>query len=408
MCAGLFLSGLVARTGYAQLSFQGTYRPRTELRDGYRLMRTDQTQPAFFTSQRTRLGLNYQGDQYRFHMAVQDVRTWGDVEQLKDHANLNVHEAWAAIDFSPDFTLKMGRQELVYDDQRLLGSVNWTQQARSHDAAVMQFNLSGTQFHIGGAYNQDAQNVLGNRYTLNNYKVLSYLWGHHNYGKFDISVLALSDGFQVGNQTNFRYTYGTFLTYGEKDWNVTGTAYLQNGDDASRRNIAAYMLAGSGTYNAGIISLTAGYDYLSGGSANDSNSSRKAFNTLYATNHKFYGNMDYFLNVPADTRGGGLQDLYLKSSAPLSDEVGTGIDVHHFALAQEIADPKNAGSTLSKSLGSEIDSHISYKFNDDVTLKGGYSVMFSSESLAHIQLKNDNLTQHWGWIMLSLTPSYKF
>lgn len=402
------LSGLVTQTGYAQLSFQGTYRPRTELRDGYRLMQTDQTKPAFFTSQRTRLGLNYRGDQYRFNIAVQDVRTWGDVEQLKDHANLNVHEAWGAIDFSPDFTLKMGRQELVYDDQRLLGSVNWTQQARSHDAAVMQFNLSGTQFHIGGAYNQDAQNVLGNQYTLNNYKVLSYLWGHHNYGMFDISLLALSDGFQVGDQTNFRYTYGTYLKYGDENWNVTGTAYLQNGDDASRRNIAAYLLAGAAMFKTGIISLTVGYDYLSGGSSSDSNPSRKAFNTLYATNHKFYGNMDYFLNVPADTRGGGLQDLYLKSSLPLSDEVGAGIDLHHFSLAQEIADPINTGSTLTKGLGSEMDSHISYQFNDDVTLKAGYSVMFSSASLAHIQLKNDNLTQHWGWIMLSLTPSYNF
>jgi len=44
---------------FAQVSLTGEFRPRTELRDGYRILNTEQSEAAFFTSQRTRLNLLY-------------------------------------------------------------------------------------------------------------------------------------------------------------------------------------------------------------------------------------------------------------------------------------------------------------------------------------------------------------
>lgn len=395
--------------GLSQLTLDGEFRPRTEFRNGYRVLRTENTKPAFFTSQRTRLSLNYKNDRYEIGISGQDVRVWGGVNQLQDNPNVNIHEAWATLSVTKSLGLKLGRQELIYDDHRLLGSVNWTQQARSHDALVLAYQEDGKKFKvdIGGAYNQESENLLGNSYALNNYKVLSYLWLNKEFGPLSVSAIGLTDGFErPAGSVNFRYTYGTHLVLSKEDWILTGSLYFQNGDDATRNNIAASMYSAKVTYPVNSIKLTAGFDHLSGGDVGDQNLSRHAFSTLYATNHKFYGNMDYFLNIPGDTHGGGLQDLYLQANYSWSKGSGINSTYHYFALSGNVADPLNSAQTLDKGLGSEIDLNISHTFTPDITFKIGYSMLFADDSLEHLQQDNAETLQHWGWVMLSLTPEF--
>lgn len=392
----------------AQFTLDATFRPRTELRNGYRLMRTAQTDPAFFTSQRTRLGLDYQSDLYRLHLAVQDVRTWGDVAQLQDNANVNVHEAWIALDPSSTFRLKMGRQELIYDNQRLLGSVNWTQQARSHDALVAQYHSRDDMFQldVGAAYNQEQENLLGNTYSINNYKFLTYVWAKKKLGALDVSGLFLSDGFQAEpDKTNFRYTYGTYLDYSADNFGASGSVYLQSGDDLTRNNIAAHMFALNAHYGLESFQLSGGFDYLSGGSADDANPARHTFNTLYATNHKFYGHMDYFLNIPSDTRSGGLQDLHFGAGYNVGDKTNLQLTYHYLALANEISDPLAPAETTEQYLGSEFDLGMRYRATDAITFRAGFSTLFSGSALDAVQLRNGEDPQYWGWAMLQVSPT---
>ncbi len=392
---------------FGQLNVDAEFRPRTEYRNGYQLLRTSDTEPAVFTSQRTRISLGYESEGYEIKVSGQDVRVWGDTEQLQDNANVNIHEAWARVNLSEQLGLKLGRQELVYDDQRLLGSVNWTQRARSHDALVVQFSDPEPDLRIdlGGAYNQEAQKVFGNNYALNNYKVLSYLWMQKTFGHVDASALFLTDGFerQTG-QTSFRYTYGTHLNYNRQRLHVSGSAYYQQGNDGSRRDISAYMLAADASYDLDFLQFRVGYDYLSGGNASDTNPAQNTFHTLYATNHKFYGNMDYFLNIPADTRGGGLQDLHIGTNYRVTEDFNIGLTYHSFVLANEISAPQNITETLDQYLGSEFDLNFSYQFTDEITFKMGYSTLFGSSSLDRLQLRNGKTPQHWGWAMVVLTP----
>lgn len=392
---------------YAQLSVEGTFRPRSEYRNGYRMLRTPGSEPAYFISQRTRLSASYASDNYKIKVSGQDVRVWGGVSQLQDNPNVNIHEAWAQLDLSEALQLKLGRQELVYGTQRLLGSVNWTQQGRSHDALVVKYQSpsSGFSIDIGGAYNQQAEKVLGNTYSLNNYKVLSYLWLTQPLGPVDASVMLLTDGFEAQpNSVNYRYTYGTRLAYGGDAWQLSGSLYGQQGDDAGRRNVAAYMYAVKAGYTTSAVQFSAGYDYLSGGSASDANPARHTFSTLYATNHKFYGHMDYFLSIPADTKGGGLQDLHLGADYGITDAASLSLTYHHFALAEQIANPQNPTERLTRNLGSEFDLGFGYRFSEDISLKVGYSTMLPASSLDALQQRNGEASQHWGWAMLQLTP----
>ena len=166
----------------AQFSLTGQLRTRTELRDGYGTLETAGSKPAFLTSQRARLNFHYQSSRVIFQASVQDVRVWGaDASTINnaDGSRLSVHEAWGEIvlanardsSFAHSavqyFSVRIGRQELVYDDQRLLGNLDWLQQARRHDAIVFKLLHKGWQADLGAAFNQntDAVNYNGTYYT---------------------------------------------------------------------------------------------------------------------------------------------------------------------------------------------------------------------------------------------------
>ncbi|MDZ7693048.1 MAG: hypothetical protein U5K69_18325 [Balneolaceae bacterium] len=113
----LFLSLLLVNTAVGQFTLSGELRPRTELRHGYKTLPAEGAEAAFFTEQRSRLNLDYSKDLYEIGLSVQDVRIWGSQSQLnKTDGRFSVHQAWGQVNFNETFSLKAGRQELVYDD----------------------------------------------------------------------------------------------------------------------------------------------------------------------------------------------------------------------------------------------------------------------------------------------------
>lgn len=166
----------------AQLTINGQVRTRTEFRDGTGTLRLKTNSPSFFTSQRSRLTFNYKFNRVVFQTSLQDIRVWGqDASTISnaDGSKLGLHEAWAEIALANKndtsfksspveyFAVKIGRQELQYDDSRLLGNLDWLQQARRHDAIVFKFLDKGWQIDLGTAFNQntDAFNYNGTYYT---------------------------------------------------------------------------------------------------------------------------------------------------------------------------------------------------------------------------------------------------
>ncbi len=168
---------------HAQFSLMGQLRTRTEYRNGTGTLKAETNKPAFFTSQRSRLTFNYKWtSRITFHVSAQDVRVWGqDASTISpaDGAKFGIHEAWAEVALANQkdstfkkspvdyFSFKTGRQELLYDDSRLLGNLDWLQQARKHDAVVFKLIQKGWQVDLGGAFNQntDAFNYNGTYYT---------------------------------------------------------------------------------------------------------------------------------------------------------------------------------------------------------------------------------------------------
>ncbi|QEM10745.1 alginate export family protein [Mucilaginibacter rubeus] len=178
----LIISCFVSYNASAQLSLTGQIKTRGELRDGYGTLEPIGNKNAAFVSQRTRLSFNYKSSKLIFQTSVQDVRLWGQDAStitINDGNRLSLHEAWAELILSNKkdtsfkkspvdyFAIKAGRQEISYDDERLLGATDWIQQGRRHDAIVLKLLQSGWQLDLGAAFNQssDAINYNGTYYT---------------------------------------------------------------------------------------------------------------------------------------------------------------------------------------------------------------------------------------------------
>jgi len=112
-----------------------------------------------------------------------------------------------------------------------------------------------------------------------------------------------------------------------------------------------------------------GIDYISGDD-NPGDGTYGAFHTLYATNHKYYGFMDYFTNLPQHTWQLGLSDLHFGVGLKPIAQGGFTAVYHIFNSAQDYT--LSDGST-SNSFGSEVDLTFKYHYNRQVLFVAGAS-----------------------------------
>ncbi len=394
----------------AQLKIDAEVRPRFEYRHGFKTLFPDDADPAVFVSQRTRLNAGYKMEKLNFYLSLQDVRIWGDVSQLNtaDKNGFSVHQAWGEILFNPNISLKLGRQEIIYDDQRIFGSVGWAQQARSHDAALIRYNKDSFKFDVGFAFNQGEESLTGTTLTTpNTYKSIQYAWLHKDWEHFSGSFLFLNNGLQFTDPANsdndesrYSQTVGTHLTYKKEKLGLVSNLFYQFGNDVNDNDLSAYLLNLEANYK-----LSEQWKVSLGGelqSGNDNgapaNGDNEAFTPFYGTNHKFNGLMDYFY-VGNHIGSVGLVDLYVKANVKFNPKSALNVGVHNFMAAADLP------ADESKQLGTEIDFVYSYDFQKNINIKAGYSHLFASDGMEILKNNSDGNTNNWGWIMVTIKPT---
>ncbi len=509
----LFLCFLVPIHVSAQFTLSGQLRTRTEIRNGLGNLAVKGSKAAAFTSQRTRLNFGYKWDRLTIGISVQDVRVWGQDASSVSNADGNrlmLHEAWADLILAnkPDssikfklfdlMSIKIGRQELSYDDVRLIGNLDWLQQGRRHDMALLKTVHKGWQVDIGYAFNQnsDAFGVTGTSYIPANVPAyvknsLGYLvptpagilplalsgnavnssnktgtpvWNNppstnggnqdyksftsvyiskkfgqtkfsglffnDNFGKYKLdSVGSVSAGYVYGRRfspagpsdafdysgANNRFTYGLMLNSaigtgaGFGKIAIQAAYYAQSGknrDGITMKHAYHYTIAA--TYQKGKISVTPGYDVLSGNDA--STTEDEKFDPLYGTPHKHWGYMDYFY-VGTGSPAGGLNNPYLKLKYT-GKTFSVGADLHSFSLNKDMR--KADGSLVGKRLGTELDILLNYNMNKCTNIELGYGLMNATSNMpfAKAQATTDaaadtyRKTGTWFYAMLKFTPDF--
>lgn len=394
----------------AQLKIDAELRPRFEYRHGFKTLFPDNTDPAAFVSQRTRLNAGFKKDKLNFYLSMQDVRVWGDVPQLNtsDSNGFSIHQAWGSILFGSNLSLKIGRQEIIYDDQRIFGNVGWAQQARSHDAALLRYKKEKFKFDLGFAFNQDGEALTGTTLTTpNTYKSIQYGWFHNDWQNFSGSFLLLNNGLQFiddvnadNNETRYSQTLGSHLKYHKGDLGLVGNLYYQFGKDLGDNDLSAYLLAIEANYKLSQQwNIGLGLEVISGNdNGAPSNGKNKAFTPFYGTNHKFNGFMDYFY-VGNHINNVGLIDIYAKAGVHISPKSNLNMFLHNFSAAADLA-----GSD-SKQLGTEIDLVYAYVIDENIKIMAGYSQLFASTGMEILKNNFDNNTNNWGWIMVTFKPT---
>lgn len=128
-----------------------------------------------------------------------------------------------------------------------------------------------------------------------------------------------------------------------------------------------------------------GWEWLSGDD-DPADGDYEVFDTLYPTNHAYYGYMDYFLlSLPGDTGLQGLRDAFLSATVHPLPKTGLGLTWHNFALTDN-------RSGIDDSLGDEVDVTLLWKAHKYVVLLFGYSHFFTGkgmEDLGRITPGND-------------------
>ncbi len=417
MLVVLFTTTLIAQ----QFKISGELRPRFESRHGYKTLASPGQDAANFISQRTRINLDYTSEKYSVYFSLQNVRVWGDISTLSnsDKYGIAFHEAWAEYYVNPKFSIKLGRQEIVYDDQRMFGSVGWAQQARSHDALLLKLKTGEKgKFHLGLALNANGETLFEEDYAVNQYKSFQYAWYHTSLNEnFGLSALFLNNGMTYNkvidiDNTDQKITYsqtiGGRITYKKNRLNADAATYFQTGNTPTGlKNDEIDLLAYYFTLNAKYkitdqFLLGAGIEILSGNDQGSSSSKDKAFKPFYGTNHKFNGWMDYFY-VGSYMNSVGLIDI----NTPITykkNKFSAVLIPHFFSTEGNVLNQDS--SKADAYLGTEIDLAIGYKIHKNINFNMGYSHMFASDSMEIIKGGSKDETNNWVWAMITFKPTF--
>ncbi len=393
--------------GKAKVWFSGQYLIRSEFFQGKDFRNYDKTtnigvpKDQLYIGHRARLAAGaLLFNRVKLFLQVQDVRLWGtETNTLGDYSadNFDLHQGWAEIKIVDALKLKAGRMEMIYDNHRLIGNVGWTLQARSFDGFQLKYEPKAFQLHAFYAM------LKGGKIDIDGGNHMTGLWFRlRKFKAFRPSLLFVLDA--NGATKQVRGTAGTFIQGALSGFKYTAEFYAQFGsvgEGVAKQDIFAWMAAISAAYTINMATkptFKLWGEFLSG----DSDATDKkigTFNTLFATNHKFYGFMDFFLNLPAHTKNGGLMDVGGSFKLSPAKKMALILFAHYFQLMS----PRKTigGKDLDSSLGLEFDLIAKYVvFKGHLSLLAGFSTFVPFKGAQESLGKGDQ-PEFWGFLQMN-------
>jgi hypothetical protein len=326
----------------------------------------------------------------------------------------DLHQAYLTVGNHKEFpvSVKVGRQELSYGEERLVGAFAWNNIGRVFDAAKVRWQNEwfGADFFASKVViPEDGRFNVANDYDYfsgmyaNSLKIpknlLEFYFLARNASQSAISAEPSPQFPQPGARDI--YTIGGRLKSkpGEfGNWDYTLESAYQFGDFRDRRLGAtstrleheAWMLVAQGGYTFadawGTPRIGAEYSFGSGDS-NPTDGKHETFENLFPTNHKFYGYMDLAsLQNLHDVRG-----IFQLKPTPRSS---VAVEAHGFWLANTHDNFYNVGGaprggvtttpgnnyginpSYDSFVGTEVDVIAGYAINRFTQLEVGYGHFF--------------------------------
>lgn len=404
MLMGLLMSIADDVAAETELTVTGQVRARMEYDDkSFRSV----AKPQSFTDLRTRLGVRAVVDSNTVaFVQLQDSRRLGGRDAFGDKTsgtltnglNVDVHQAYVQINhlWNNGPGVKAGRFEVNLANQRVFGSVGWNNIGRSWEGVTAWFERGGSRIEGYGLKAREDDNAFGNT-DFDIYGLTMLLAEYHVQGfafyEYDASSI---EGVNALDRVSAGVYY--LRTSGAFDVELTGVYQFGNqravvGSEVVDRDVSAFLLAGEFGFTANARTkprLAIGADYTSGDD-NPSDNTQNAYDNLYYTGHAFRGYMDYFVAYSPL----GLMDLMVRGAIHPTAGWSIKADLHYFQTAVDYVDVRNK---TTRDLGTEVDITVSTTRVAGVTITGGGSVFFPSESYGGFV---DPRTTYWGYMMLT-------
>jgi len=373
--------------------------------------------------------------------------TRGPTAANDNDASMGVHQAYFELKdfFGTPMDLRFGRQEIIFDGHRIFGDTLWTAGEQSHDAVRLNHSSGNHTFSYAysRAVNVDSSEAANP--TLDHDANLNVHVAHSQFkgvagGTLSLIFAAILDDRNdtaASSQDNDVYTIGFRQAGKMGGLKYRGEFYYQFGDSESHGSgfsHEAYMFGvrvGKGFGGSMKPGLTLWFDYLSGTSQSDLNSSEvHTFDTVFDTGHKFYGFADYWLNIGAAGRNGsvfndqlsglGMMDFAIKGGISPAANWKLGAHLHFFYTAE---DAYNNTSSISQAstfsdknvgenhLGEELDITLTHNYNPSTNIVFGYSHFFSDDLMEDVNHRfsggdpdgsDDGGDADWAYIMVDV------
>jgi hypothetical protein len=349
---------------------------------------SNKTNPFSFSSLRTRLGAKKTlMNQLDFFVEFQDSRVLGQERNTAANiSNVDLYQGYIKLRkiFDLPIDIQIGRFGMFYGTERFFGMSNWSYTGRAFD---------GIRFTV------DPEDFAFDLFVITHTQTLSYI-GNATPATYPIS--ATRDHFIYGFRKNFnldetnsidfigyydfdkefsktiddtvylnRFTAASTYIGKFHDLSLTAEAAFQLGKK-NGKDLSAFMVSAYAAYNFNPLSLGLGADIFSGTKPTELKKD-KSFETNYGTGHKYFGYMDYFVNIPSNTKGLGINDFYLTSNLKfVESKFSAQLDAHHFMANQKSL----AGES---SFGQEVDLTIRYDFIKGTVISWGGSVFLPGD-----------------------------
>jgi hypothetical protein len=359
--------------------------------------------------------------------AESDERVPGETDTF------DLHQAYLRLGDPKRFplSLKIGRQEMLYGDERYLGISDWSNVGRSFDAAKVRYEdqnfwieaFSGRQvipydehFNVVNDYDWFS-GIYASTRKLISWQDTEFFAFSRNVGANSPTAITPTLG---GPGPRDIYTIGTrwkSLPGKLGNWDYTFEAAGQFGSINSgglRLDHQAFAVNGSGGYTwkdtFGTPRIGAGYDFGSGDS-DPADGKNETFEMLFGTNHRLYGLMDLF----------GMRNMHIprvNGSIKLARDLTVTAEWLSFWLADD-ADfiyPESAAGRnqngyarnvgFSSQVGNEIDLLVNWRVAPWGLVQAGYGHFFVGDAIDQAAAHGGRASKDADWFYLQATISF--
>ncbi len=360
--------------------------------------------------------------------------------------NIELHQAFVTLGNLKQFPLqlKVGRQEMSYGEERLIGAFAWNNIGRTFDAAKMRFQNEWLGADLFVSRPVIPENGVFD--VSNDYDYFSGLYATINRipkNTLDVYFLARNSSAQASSaepspqfpQPSARDIYTAGFRLKSKplelgNWDYALESAYQFGNFTDKRpgldtptgrlEQSAYMAVAQGGYTFADIwgKPRLGLEYsFSSGDSNPYDNKHETFDNLFPTNHKFYGYMDFV----------SLQNIHdIRASLTLkpTPKMTVALEGHGFWLANthdsfyNVAGVVRGGTAPTPGngygvnpdygsfVGTELDLIVGYAVTKFAQAEVGYGHFFAGDYIRE-SLSNPTFgSQDANFVYLQLTVNF--